>query len=231
MFQDYAVRKGGMIGGIRVAMSNSAEFLACEPQSLNPNGFNPNVVLPYGLRVEQIASAMNAFLEFLRFINLELNRREIARLESMLMPANFSSIVGEFMTTSIPKFCPTLVKNKYHNGHPDLVQAGMFANDAVQHSDQGIEIKASRYLRGWQGHNPEDTWLMVFVFDSNRPREDLPRPFKFIQVVGARLTKNDWIFSGRREGSRRTITASVTDSGYRTMIANWIYRDPATAAR
>ena len=37
------------------------------------------------------------------------------------MPANFSSMVGEFMSATIPKYCKTLAKNTYHNGHPDLV--------------------------------------------------------------------------------------------------------------
>lgn len=214
-----------------MAQSNNVEWRACAPQKLNPHGFNPDAVLPYGLRGEHVASAMKGFLDFLRFINLELHRREIARLETMLMPANFSSIVGEFMTTTIPKFCSTLAKNKYHNGHPDLVPIGMYPNDAVQHSDQGIEIKASRYLRGWQGHNPEDVWLMIFVFESNRPRDIAPRPFRFVQVAGARLEKSDWVFAGRSETSRRTITASVTNSGYQKMMANWIYRDSLISAK
>jgi hypothetical protein len=148
----------------------------------------------------------------------------------MLMPANFSSIVGEFMSSGIPRYCPTLAKNRYHNGHPDLIPAGVFENDAVQHADEGIEIKASRYLRGWQGHNPEDIWLMVFVFDCNGPRDTIlgisPKPFRFVKVVGARLTKADWKFAGRSETSRRTITASVTTSGFNKMEANWVYRTP-----
>lgn len=213
-----------MINATGRKMQNDAELFSCEPLPLNPNGFNAKATLPYGLQIEQIEQAMGSFLNFLKFINQELNRREIARLEMMLMPANFSSIVGEFMTTSIPKFCPTLAKNKYHNGHPDLVPLGMYPNDAVQHSNAGIEIKASRYLRGWQGHNPEDTWLMIFVFDSNRPHDNVPRPFRFVQVAGARLEKSDWLFAGRSATSRRTITASVTTSGYRKIMANWIYR-------
>src|SRR5215216_3547706 len=116
------------------------------------------------------------------------------------------------------------------NGHPDMIPKGRFPNDAVQHADEGIEIKGSRYVKGWQGHNPEDTWLMVFVFDSNRPVDAAkgitPRPFKFVMVVGARLTKEDWLFAGRSATSRRTITASVTKSGYDKMMANWIYRVP-----
>jgi hypothetical protein len=151
--------------------------------------------------------------------------------QTFKMPASFSSTVGEFMATLIPKHCPTIVKNQYHNGHPDLIPAGIFPNNAVHHATEGIEIKASRYLRGWQGHNSEDAWLMVFVFDSNRPIDYLtsPKPFRFVMVVGAQLTKEDWMFSGRSETSRRTITASVKRSGYEKMMANWIYKVPEMA--
>lgn len=204
-------------------MAELTEFESCTPLRLNPAGFSPAVVLPYGLDPIHVESALNDFLDFLGFINNQLHTRQIARLETMLMPANFSSIVGEFISATIPKYCKTLVKNRYHNGHPDLIPAGAFVGDAVQHSEVGIEIKASRYLRGWQGHNPENIWLMVFMFDCNRPRDVTPRPFRFIRVVGALLERRDWIFSGRSATSRRTITASVTESGYAKMMANWIY--------
>ena len=172
---------------------------------------------------------MSDYLDFLGFINQALGSKRIQRLESFLMPANFSSIVGEFMTATIPKHCKAVVKNNYHNGHPDLVPAGIFPKDACLHGDQGIEIKASRHVGGWQGHNPEDVWLMVFVFQSNSPR-DVPAgrhaiPFRFLKVVGAELKKSDWQFSGRSDTSRRTITASVKRSGFEKMEANWIYRD------
>lgn len=210
-------------------MRDELELQACIPHPLHPEGFNLNAELPYGLQVEHVRSAMTGFLEFLGFINQQLASRDIQRIETMLMPANFSSIVGEFMAANIPRYCATLAKNRYHNGHPDLIPAGMFENDAVQYTHKGIEIKASRYLRGWQGHNPENVWLMVFVFDSNRPADAAknvsPKPFRFVEVVGARLTKRDWIFSGRAGASRRTITASVTESGYRKMMRNWIYKD------
>jgi hypothetical protein len=159
-----------------------------------------------------------------------MHTRDMERLEAMLMPANFSSIVGEFMNSGIPKHCLTLVKNQYHNGHPDLLPAGMFPGDAAQHAGEGIEIKGSRYLRGWQGHNPEDTWLMVFVFDSNRPTDAAkgvdPRPFRFVRVAGALLEEAGWTFSGQTGTSRRTITASVNPSGYEKMMANWINGPP-----
>ena len=132
------------------------------------------------------------------------------------------------MLATIPKYCTRLAKNTYHNGHPDLVPAGKFAKNTCQHGTEGIEIKASRHGSGWQGHNAEDNWLMVFVFDANSARDvslDIdPKPFKFLKVVVAQLEKSDWAFSGRSETSWRTITASVTRTGYEKMETNWIYR-------
>ncbi len=204
------------------------ETFACTPKAVDPAGFNSAAILPYGLTTDHIARAMTDFLDFLRFVNTRLNDEKMPRLESIMMSANFSSLVGEFMNAGIPKYCKTLVKNKYHNGHPDMIPAGRFIGDSVQHAAEGIEIKASRYERGWQGHNAEDTWLMVFVYDSNRVKDgtDNPRPFQFLRVLGARLVKTDWLFAGRSETSRRTITASVTPAGYAKMAANWIYKAP-----
>jgi len=204
------------------------ECAACTPAPLNSQGFNKRAVLPCGLTVTHVQKAMADFLDFLGFLNQQLNTRQLQRLESFLMPANFSSMVGEFMSATIPKYCKTLAKNTYHNGHPDLVPAGQYERDACQHGTEGIEIKASRHASGWQGHNAEDAWLMVFVFDANSARDASleigPKPFRFLKVVGAQLAKSDWAFSGRSETSRRTITASVTRTGFEKMEANWLYR-------
>lgn len=208
------------------------ELAACTPHPIHPNGFNRSAILPCGLAIKHLQAAMNDFVNFLGVINLQLHSRSIERLETILMPANFSSIVGEFMTSAIPKHCRTLVKNQYHNGHPDMIPAGHYPNDAIQHGTEGIEVKGSRNLRGWQGHNPEDTWLMVFVFDSNKPIDAAKgiasKPFHFVMVLGAQLRKSDWLFAGRSPTSRRTITATVKPSGYKKMIGNWIYRAPDT---
>jgi hypothetical protein len=112
-----------------------------------------------------------------------------------------------------------------------MLPAGKYRNNSAQHAGaDGIEIKASHYGKAWQGHNAEDVWLMVFVFESGRPTDVAkgisPVKFRFLSVLGAMLTKSDWKFSGRSEKSRRTITASVLPSGYDKMAANWIYRAP-----
>lgn len=213
------------------AVVTPLEKAACIPAPLDPDGFNPNAKIPHGCTTKHIRAAMQEFLDFIGFINSQMQTRSIPRLETMLMPANFSSIVGEFMNSTIPKHCTTVVKNRYHNGHPDLIPAKCFTDDMCQHGNKGIEIKGSRYLKAWQGHNAEDTWLMVFVFGSNRPVDEAkgvpPKPFRFRMVLGAELKKSDWLFAGRSETSRRTITASVTNSGLQKMLANWIYKEPA----
>jgi hypothetical protein len=199
-------------------------------QSVDPQGFNPQAHMPYGCTIDHIHAVMSDVVEFLDFVNAQLCTRGLPRLEGMLMPANFSSVVGEFVAANLPKYCKTLVKNRYHNGHPDLIPHGKFPGNAIQHTSEGIEIKASRYMRGWQGHNPEDCFLLVFMFECGRPTDVLQNkplpPFRFCQVMGARLLHSDWQFSGRSQTSRRTITASVTRSGYAKMAANWIYKTP-----
>lgn len=211
------------------------EIDACTPKPVVAEGFNPNCRLPYGLRVEHVAAAMREFVDFLGFVNQQLHGKGTQRLESLLMAANFSSMVGEFMAETIPKHCETLARNRYHNGHPDLVPKNLYPGDAVQYGEEGIEIKASRYIKGWQGHNEEDCWLMVFVFHSNGPRDTYlgkpPTPFEFLAAYCAKLEKSDWQFSGRGSGSRRTITASVLPSGYEKMTANWVYRSPGWDGR
>lgn len=206
----------------------SKEAAACKPVPIDSAGFNNTAEIPYGVRPSHVRKAMEEFIEFLEFINSQLYSKKLERLESFLMPANFSSIVGEFMGAAIPKHCKSVVRNKYHNGHPDILPTGQYHEDAIQHGPEGIEIKGSRYLRGWQGHNAEEVWLLVFVFDSNTSRDAgrgiEPRPFRFIKVLGAKLEREDWQFSGRSATSRRTITASVKRSGYDRMEANWIYR-------
>ena len=210
-------------------MITDPEAQACIPVPVDRNLFHQGCILPYGLTPDHLYRAMVDFIDFLGFINHQLNEKKYPRLESFLMPASFSSMVGEFMNLTIPRYGSSLVKNQYHNGHPDLIPAGMFANNAIQYAHAGIEVKGSRHNSGWQGHNPESVWLMVFHFDSNTANDQGrgvgPRPFRFKGVYAAKLELEDWSFSGRSATSRRTITASVNETGVARMKANWVYRD------
>lgn len=216
------------------------------PVPLDADGFHHQAALPCGITVQSIRSAMEEFVDFLGFLNTQLKSRNLPRLECFMMQANFSSLVGEFMVRRIPKYHAGIARNRYHNGYPDLVPRGHYPGDAVQRGDVGLEVKASRYFRGWQGHNAEKGWLMVFMFsldcgpdlpdpetaDSQEgepvpqpsaPAEKLPQPFRFVRVAAAPLEESDWTFSGRSGTSRRTITASVNDHGRQKMLANVIY--------
>ncbi len=208
-----------------------------KPLPLVNEGFNQNASIPYGVTIQHIQKSLLDWLEFVQFMNEQLYAKQMPRLETFLMPASFSSMIGEFMNIRIPLYCSDIVKNKYHNGHPDLIPKGEFPDDAIQHSTIGIEVKGSRNRKGWQGHNPENVWLMVFVFEANSSNDEaqaikkkakpVPIPFRFVEVLGAQLVEDDWQFSGRSATSRRTITATIKPSGYEKMADNWIYRDPA----
>jgi hypothetical protein len=207
------------------------DLALCVPEAPILENFNLSASIPFGVSVKHVFNSMVDFTDFLRTVDAELARKKMTRLEDMLMPANFNSLVGEFITSSLPKHCPSIAKNTYHNGHPDLLPAGKYPGDAAQHvGADGIEVKASRYGRGWQGHNPEDVWLMVFVFEGGRPSDTRMAKemtkFRFLAVYGAQLDKADWQFAGRSQTSRRTITASVRPSGFEKMSENWIYRAP-----
>lgn len=93
---------------IRAMAKPNIELLACTPAPIVLKGFNPQSDLPYGLTTGQIAGAMGDFITFLGFINRRLHAEKIPRLESIMMSANFSSLVGEFMNASIPKYCSKL---------------------------------------------------------------------------------------------------------------------------
>lgn len=93
-------------------MTTQSEAEACIPMLVDRALFHQKCILPYGLTTEQVYRAMVDFVEFLSFINHQLYRKEYPRLESFLMPASFSSMVGEFMNLTIPRYCPGLAKNQ-----------------------------------------------------------------------------------------------------------------------
>jgi hypothetical protein len=134
----------GALKGRDMVEDDALEKADCLAEPVDRGCFNSSALLPYGCTIDHVYRAMRDFVDFLGFINTQLNTRGLVRLEVMLMPANFSSLVGEFIINAIPKHCPSLVKNQFHNGHPDLIPTAMYADDAVQYAHEGIEVKASR---------------------------------------------------------------------------------------
>lgn len=89
-----------------------------------------------------------------------------------------------------------------------------------------MEVKASIQRGGWQGHNPEDGWLMVFRYEAGRTHGEEWVPLRFTEILCAQLCKDDWSFSGREGQSRRTPTASITTTGVEKLRTNFVYRLP-----
>lgn len=196
--------------------------------TLHPKGWNDNVALPYGLRPSETKAAVDDIYDFLYNVNRFLVERGWDRLEETLSAATFSGVMSELVVEGVSKRSDTVVKNQYHNGRPDLIPRGMYADDACQRGADGIEVKASRWSNGWQGHNVEDGWIMIcqYFIDRNTTPVENRSPSRFDRIMCAQLNEDDWSFSGRGAASRRTPTASIKRSGVAKLEANAIYLDP-----
>lgn len=196
--------------------------------NLHPKGFDLTMDLPHGLRVTEVRAALEDVYDFLYNVNSFLTEKGWDRLEETLMAATFSGVISEMVVQSMSKQSKSLINNQWHNGRPDLVPRGHYQGDAVLQGSEGIEVKASRYASGWQGHNIESGWILIFQYEIDLETEPVQdrQPTRFVKVLIAQLDETDWSFSGRSETSRRTITASILRSGREKLLAKPLYLDP-----
>jgi hypothetical protein len=199
--------------------------------NLHPRGFDHDLELPYGLHVSEVRAALEDIYDFLHNVNRFLTEKGWDRLEETLMGATFSGTISELVVQSMSKQSATLVKNRYHNGRPDLLPRKVYEGDSVLRGEEGIEVKASRAASGWQGHNIETGWIMIFQYEIDLTSEPMEtrEPTRFVRVFLGHLGEEDWAFSGRAEGSRRTITASIRRSALEKLHP--LYSDPTYAPR
>ncbi len=190
--------------------------------------FRPEAILPYDLTVAEVKAAINATYDFLRDVNTFLVERGYGRLEDLLLGNSFAGVLSEVLVKNLADFSATLVRNVRIGGHPDLIPVGLYPDNTVLRGTEGIEVKASKQGGGWQGHNPEAGWLMVFRYtvDTRTEPVEAREPTQFVEVLAARLEEADWNFSGRSGASRRTITASINQNGMTKLRANPVYRHP-----
>jgi hypothetical protein len=204
-----------------------------ERATLHPKGFSETVQLPYGFRASEVKAAIDDIYDFLYNVNRFLTERGWDRLEETLSAATFSGVMSELVVEGVSKRSATIIKNQYHNGRPDLVPRGMYEADACLRGDDGIEVKASRWSNGWQGHNAEEGWIMIcqYYIDRDTTPIESRTATKIDRIMCAQLEESDWSFSGRKEGSRRTPTASIKRSGVLKLAANAVYLDPTYVPR
>jgi len=190
--------------------------------------FNDGAALPYGLTVAEVKQAVHGTYDFLHAINTFLVERRYGRLEDILLGNSFAGVLSETLVKNLSDASDTLTRNRKVGGHPDLILPGRYPGDSVLRGEDGIEVKASKTKGGWQGHNPERGWVMIFryVVDTvTEPVEDR-HPTEFVEVLAAELAEEDWSFSGRTGNSRRTITASINVRGTAKLRNNAVFRNP-----
>ena len=158
--------------------AKTLELAACKPVPIDPAAFNSLAILPYGVTIDHIRLVMGDFVDFLGFVNTQLHIKGLKRLEAMMMQTNFSSIVSEYMKANLPHYCGTVVTNRHHNGHPDLLPFDTYLGDDVEHGAEGIEIAqtAEAATAYWQAQKHPFVWRRRRRHRPKRPSGIALRP-------------------------------------------------------
>lgn len=196
-----------------------------ERNKVDGDKFNPKASLPYELRLEDFALAMQDVYDFLYDVNGLLVSKGLARLDDMLRPANMSGTLSDMLTASLAKHSRALTENQHFNGHPDLIVRGVYPNNSVKAGTEGIEIKSTRNPGGAvDTHGARDQWMCSFVYrvdcDTEPARER--KPMTFTEVYLAKVTEAD--FRNNPRGRLGTRTSTLHKQGIAKLRENWIYR-------
>ena len=144
------------------------------------------MVLPYGLTVGEVEQAVGETYRLFHGVNDYLVQHGFRALEALLLGNSLSGIISEFLVKNIARVSATLVANLKVGGHPDLIPKGHSTSSLVLKGAEGVEVKASIQKGGWQGHNPEDCWLMVFRYAVGGQEGDAGTPLTFIEILCAK---------------------------------------------
>ena len=196
------------------------------PTKLDPRYVSPRVILPYELRVNEVEKAVAETYRLFHGLNDFLEGGGFRPLEQLLLGNSLSGIISEFLVKNIASASASLEANMKVGGHPDLLPRGHYSSNLGLKGHEGIEVKSSIQRGGWQGHNPEDCWLIVFRYAIGEQDKGESVPLTFLEILCAKLDRSDWSFSGRKGTSRRTPTASITASGVEKLRRNFLYRLP-----
>lgn len=195
-------------------------------RTLDSRYVNHATALPYGLTISQVSDAVRETYRLYDGINRYLAGAGFRPLEELLLGNSLSGIVSEFLVKNIARVSTTLIANKRIGGHPDLLPKDEYPSGSALKCPDGVEVKASQHKGGWQGHNPEECWLMIFRYRVGAQTAGVTSPLTFSEIMCAQLQKSDWSFSGRKGSSRRTPTASITRTGVEKLRTGFLYRIP-----
>jgi hypothetical protein len=186
---------------------------------------NRDAVLPFQLRLDDFALAMQDIYDFFYDVNVRLVERGLERLDDMLRPAIMSGLLSDMLTASLAKHSRTLTANSYFNGHPDLIVRGVYPDNCVKAGVEGVEIKTTRKVGGAvDTHGARDQWMCVFVYvvdiETEPARERAP--MSFTEVYLALVTTDD--FRRNPRGELGTRTATLHRQGIEKLRRGWIYK-------
>jgi hypothetical protein len=158
--------------------------------------FNPDLTLPYELRLQDFELAMQDLYDLFFDVNGTLLQKGLGRLEDILerRKATLSGLLSDLLTASLGRHSRSLTENRWPNGHPDLIVRGRHPNDAVKGGEEGIEIKSTKNASvAVDMHGARDQWLCVFVYEIDNLTEPLTerRPLTIVGVYLAQVRKED----------------------------------------
>lgn len=193
--------------------------------SLDESRFNPEVELPYELRVNDFRSAAQDVYDFFHDVNEGLASKGLDRLDDILRPAIMSGVLSDMLTASMARHSRTLVVNAYFNGHPDLLVRGQYADNAAKAGAMGVEIKTTRKAGGAvDTHGAREQWMCVFVYEVDNRTEParLRRPLAFTEIYLGKVSIDD--FRRNARGDLGTRTATLHAAGIANLRRCWVYR-------
>lgn len=186
--------------------------------------FNPEVELPYELRLADFEIAMQDVYDFFFDVNSMFAAKGLPRLEEVLRPANMSGTISDMMTASMASHSRVLCQNNYHNGHPDLLVRGRYELDSIKAGEHGVEIKTTRKPGGAvDTHGARAQWMCVFVYQIDDKTEPAAhrRATRFTEVYLAHVVPDD--FRRNNRGELGTRTATLHAEGVKKLRGSWVY--------
>ena len=193
-------------------------------ETVEPTAFNPAIALPFELRLKDFEIAMQDVYDFFFDVNSLFQAKGLPRLEEVLRAANMSGMISDMLTASVAKHSRSLCQNRYHNGHPDLIVQGRYANDSVKSGSDGIEIKTTRHKGGAvDTHGAREQWMCVFVYVIDKTTEPAQNrsATRFTEVYLSHVSESDFRKNDRGPLGTRTVT--IDRAGVQKMRSNWIY--------
>ena len=199
--------------------------------TVEQNGFNTDLELPYSLRLTDFAAAMDDVYVMLANVNEALIGRGLLRFEESVRGAIYSGMLSDLVAAALAKHSLGLTKNAYKNGHPDLVPVGRYADDKVLSAEDGVEVKVtSKPGGGVDMHGARPAWYAVFRYEVDFETQPVVAraPTHFTNIWLAQLVADD--FRRNARGELGTRTATPHREGLKKLRSAWIYRDDSQAA-